>query len=120
MKDLYCPVCDKPTPTRLWNLLPGLGLCRRVFWCSICREWFEITPRARRNAILASLALVAAPFAILRIHADLTGITSFTWEGQRWIAALVLLVGILVLHNTASVWVLARQARLDGPIDHSP
>lgn len=120
MKNFHCPVCDKPTPTRLWNLMPGIGLCRKVFWCSLCREWFEFTPRARRNAVLASFVLIALPFGLLRIYAALIGTTSITWDVPGGLAALAIWGGVLVLHNIASVWVLATQARLEGPIDHSP
>jgi hypothetical protein len=120
VKDFHCPVCDKPTPTKLWNLLPGVGFCRRVFWCGLCREWFEFTARARRNAVLASLIVVALPFALLRIYAELAGITSIAWEGPTWALASAVYGGPLVLHNVTSAWILARQARLEGPIDHSP
>lgn len=114
MKNLYCPVCDKVTPTKLWNLLPGVGFCRRVFWCSGCHEWFDFSSRARRSAILASLISVVLAIVTVRIYLELVGPIHHRW------AAIALWAGLLGLHNAASAWTLARKAQLEGPIDHSP
>lgn len=96
--------------------MPWLGSCRQFFWCRLCRNWFEFDARARRRATWASIVAILAPLALLRV------MMAFT-EFERiagWPAMLALIAVLFALYNAASCWVLAAQARLEGPVDHAP
>ncbi|WP_436043302.1 hypothetical protein [Pseudoxanthomonas sp. LjRoot143] len=115
MKEIFCPACQKQTPTRPWDFAPGLKLARDLYWCRTCHEWFAFSDRSRRIALGATVASIFLGVFALRISLDFSDDQRMT--GWPAFACLML---ILVFANVASAVALRSTAELVGPIDHAP
>ncbi len=115
MTSIYCPQCDKQSPTKIWDFLPCLSLTRERFWCRNCHEWFLFSGRSTRHALVASIASIIIAVGCLRLY--------FQFFGEQHIAGwrgLAVLLVVVILFNLASALALRRTAELVGPIDYAP
>jgi hypothetical protein len=115
MGTIFCPACEKKTPTRPWDFLPWLGRTKAVFWCRACHKWFAFSDRARRLAFLASIAALMLPLVAIRLYFEFSGVQRISgWPAWSLLASTIL------GYNIASAIVLSVNAQLVGPIDYAP
>ena len=115
MASIYCPRCDKQTPTKAWDFLPWLKLARERFWCRNCQHWFLFSDRSTRHALVAAIATILVSVGSLWLYFQVSGERRITgWP------ALAFLPAVVIICNLASAFALKRSAELVGPIDYSP
>ena len=114
MGQFFCPVCEKQTPARFADLLPGIGWGKNQFRCSICRNWFNFSDHSLQISRITSVIALLTPMLVLWIFFSILG----THQLDGW-PVLVLGAACLLLYNIAAALALARSGELVGPVAYA-
>ncbi|WP_157499377.1 hypothetical protein [Lysobacter sp. Root604] len=103
MSTIVCPHCGKTPASGLHRFMPGVSFVRGTFKCSECSGLSIFSGRVSIIACIASLGTMMLTLWAVRWYGD----------GELSLALyMVLLAGVIVLHQFVSAAILRRYARL--------